>query len=180
MGAQREDVGLAGAVLVRMPRFDDVRGSFTETFRQEWMPRADPMVQGNLSRSAPGVFRGLHYHREQADFWVVVAGTVLVALYDLRQGSPTQRASVTLELGEDHPAGLYIPPGIAHGFHTASGCTLSYLVDRYFTGEDEHGIAWNDADLAISWPFADPILSERDTQNPPLSDALADPPSFVG
>ena len=178
MAIEQSDVGLAGAVLTRMPRFDDIRGSFTETFRQEWMPRADPMVQGNLSRSAPRVFRGLHFHRDQADFWTVVAGAVTVALYDVRQGSPTQGSSVAIRLAEDEPAGLYIPPGIAHGFYTATGCALSYLVDRLFTGEDEHGIAWDDPGLGIDWSFADPVLSERDRSNPPLADALADPPPF--
>lgn len=174
----REDVGLEGAVLFHLTRSDDVRGSFSETFRQEWMPRPDPMVQGNLSRSTPGVFRGLHFHREQADYWVVVAGSVFVALYDLRSGSPSAGRSVTLDLREEDPAGLYIPPGIAHGFHTEGGCALSYLVDRTFTGEDEHGIAWDDPGLGIDWPFSDPVLSERDRSNPPLAEALVDPPRF--
>ncbi len=54
--------------------------------------------------------------------------------------------------------------------------SLLYQVDAYFTGEDEHGVAWDDPELAIPWPIVQPILSERDRTNPSLADALRDLP----
>ena len=41
-------------------------------------------VQANLSISAQGVLRGLHYHRRQLDYWVVPRGRAFVALVDVR------------------------------------------------------------------------------------------------
>jgi len=165
---RRGDVGIEGVGLAVLEAHEDPRGAFLESYRREWFPEAREMVQSNLSRSAPNVLRGLHFHRSQADYWLVVEGSVTVALYDLRRGSPTQGEHAMLELSLDPPCGLSIPPGVAHGFYARTGCTLSYLVDEYFTGDDEHGLLWNDPALGIDWPCTDPILSQRDRENPPL------------
>jgi dTDP-4-dehydrorhamnose 3,5-epimerase len=74
---------------------------------------------------------------------------------------------VTTDAGERR-VGLYIPPGVAHGFYAETDLTLLYLVDAEFTGEDEFGLAWDDPDVAIAWPSPDPILSDRDRSNPSL------------
>ena len=50
-------------------------------------------VQANLSTSAPGVLRGLHYHRRQLDYWVVAAGRAFVALVDVRPRRSAGRAT---------------------------------------------------------------------------------------
>jgi dTDP-4-dehydrorhamnose 3,5-epimerase len=157
----------------------DSRGSFAETYRREWLPSgAREMVQSNLSRSKAGVLRGMHYHREQADYWVVIEGKAFVALLDLRSGSPMEGERRELEMDGENPSGLYIPPGVAHGFFARTDVTLLYLVDAYYraSASDEQGIAWDDPELGISWPESDPILSDRDRSNPPLAAALRDPP----
>jgi dTDP-4-dehydrorhamnose 3,5-epimerase len=74
---------------------------------------------------------------------------------------------------------LFIPPGVAHGFLAETDLLLGYLVDRYFDGTDESGIAWNDPELGIGWPVADPVVSDRDRSNPSLSEALRDPVPYV-
>jgi len=160
---------IAGAVLVSLPRFPDDRGWFSEAFRQEWLPGDRPMLQGNLSFSRAGVLRGLHFHLRQADYWFVCKGRMLVGLFDLRGGSPTEgeRFEVWLDDGEAGPArGLYVPPGVAHGFFAATDVLMQYLVDRVYDGGDELGVAWNDAAIGIAWPAADPVLSDRDRGNP--------------
>ena len=58
-----------------------------------------------------------------------------------------------------------------YAFYAETDIELLYLVDRFYTGEDEHGVAWNDQDLGIAWPSDDPVLSDRDRSNPPLSKA---------
>lgn len=154
--------------------FNDARGQFMETFRKEWFPdRSWEIVQGNRSQSAPGVLRGLHYHHHQVDYWQLLAGTIRVALADLRPASPTYRATEIIDLDAANPVGLYIPVGVAHGFYAQSAATLAYLVDNYYTGSDELGVAWNDPELAIPWGIDAPILSERDAKNPRLADIPA-------
>jgi dTDP-4-dehydrorhamnose 3,5-epimerase len=151
---------------------EDPRGSLSEVFRREWFPGARPMVQANLSRSAPNVLRGLHFHRRQVDYWCFVSGKAFVGLFDTRGGSATRGRKEEILVDADRDRiGLYIPPGVAHGFCALSEVRLLYLVDAYYTGEDEHGLAWNDPEVGIAWPVADPILSDRDRANPPLSRA---------
>lgn len=145
----------------------DERGVFVETWRKEWVPGAAEMVQGNRADRTAGCLVGMHYHLRQADYWYVPAGTALMALHDLRAGSPTDGATVTLELGPDHGhRGVYIPPGVAHGFWAVTDMTITYLVDRYYDPDDELGVAWDDPELAIPWPGDGPVLSKRDRENP--------------
>ena len=43
-----------------------------------------------------------------------------------------------------------------------------YLVDEYWDNSKARGIIYNDPDLAINWPVSDPIISDRDRENPTL------------
>jgi dTDP-4-dehydrorhamnose 3,5-epimerase len=179
---QSVDVGIVGVSVHPLVAHPDSRGSFTEVFRQEWLPTGAPeMVQANLSLSRAGVLRGLHFHRRQADYWCFFSGKAFVGLYDLRSGSPTEGKKAGLRFDENEGlGGLYIPKGVAHGFYAETDVELQYLVDQYFTGADEFGVAWDDPDLGIEWPGRTPILSDRDMSNSTLADALKDPPRFEG
>ncbi len=159
-------------MLAHLQAHADDRGRFIETYRQEWFPGARPMVQGNRSDSRAGVVRALHYHLHQADYWYVPQGRIFVALFDLRRSSPTRGQALTIEIGEGAEIGVYIPPGVAHGFQAVTDATLTYLVDEYYDASDEHGVAWDDPDAAIPWPIADATLSDRDRANPKLQDIL--------
>jgi dTDP-4-dehydrorhamnose 3,5-epimerase len=166
---------LADVLLRPLEVHGDPRGSFVETYRREWLPPGAPeMVQANVSRSRAGVLRGPHLHRRQADYWVVIEGRAFVGLVDLRSGSPTDGERRQLTLDADEPAGLYIPPGVAHGFYAETDVVLHYLVDAYHDGTDEFGIAWDDPVLGIEWPTTQPLLSERDRTNPSVEEALRD------
>lgn len=148
----------------------DERGCFVETYREEWFPGRPHMVQGNRADSVAHVLRGLHFHRHQADYWYVTAGRILVVLADLRVGSPTRGRTATLEIGDGAPLGVYIPPGVAHGYYALTACTMTYLVDQTYDPADELGVTWDDPDLAIAWPGREPLLSPRDQQNPRVAD----------
>lgn len=162
---------IAGVQLVELTIWGDERGRFMEMFRKEWFPqRAWERVQTNRSESRAGVLRGLHYHFHQVDYWHVIAGHIRVALADLRRGSPSYGQSATIELSHDEPRGLFIPVGVAHGFVALTDATLTYLVDNYHDGSDEHGIAWDDPQLAVAWGVEAPLLSPRDLANRPLAD----------
>jgi dTDP-4-dehydrorhamnose 3,5-epimerase len=174
------DVGIDGVRLIPLTLHPDDRGAFTETYRRSWVSEMGEMLQANLSRSRANVLRGLHFHKRQADYWLVVSGAALVGLYDLRRGSPTEGKKAEVDLVAEEYRCLYIPKGVAHGFYTAGGVLLQYLVDRYYSGEDEFGVAWDDPDLGIAWPVADPILSDRDRSNPSLAEVLREAPPFEG
>ena len=162
---------IGGVKFVQLQIFGDARGRFMETFRKDWFPeRTWEVFQSNRSDSKAGVLRGLHYHFRQVDYWHVPAGRVRVGLADLRVSSPTYGVSQVLEIGDHNQVGLFIPVGVAHGFLTLTDATVTYLVDQYYNGSDELGVAWNDPTLAVPWGVVDPILSARDQQNPLLAD----------
>ena len=154
-----------GVRVTRLEQHADDRGRFVELFRAGAYPEI--FVQGNHSRSRAGVLRGLHYHHRQADLWYVVSGTAQVALADLRKRRATPRV-VTLELDGAEPVTLYIPRLVAHGFLALTDLDLIYHVTAYYDSSDEHGIAWNDPTLAVPWKTNDPMLSQRDADNPAL------------
>jgi dTDP-4-dehydrorhamnose 3,5-epimerase len=143
----------------------DGRGRFVEAYRRSWFPLGREMVQANRSDKTQGALVGLHYHLHQADYWYATRGRARVVLYDLRVDSPTEGALELIELGEDEH-GVFIPPGVAHGFTALTDVTLIYLVDAYYNARDELGVAWDDPDIAADWGVADPVLSDRDRGNP--------------
>jgi dTDP-4-dehydrorhamnose 3,5-epimerase len=173
---------IAGVYIIEPQQFGDERGVFVESYRREWIPGSDEMIQGNRADRSQGCIVGLHFHRHQADYWYVTSGWVRVVLHDLRAGSPTEGATLTLEVGSrpgrptDHRA-VYIPPGVAHGFAALTDATVTYLVDRYYDPADELGIAWDDPEVAAEWGLDDPILSNRDRSNPKRAE-LTDPPRY--
>mgnify|MGYP003380856487 CR=1 FL=1 len=157
-----------GIINVQLQPYGDERGRFTEFFRKEWFPQRDwPHVQSNRSDSRAGVLRGLHYHFNQVDYWYVLSGRLRVGLADLRRSSPSFRYTETIDLNADEPRGLFIPVGVAHGFLALTDVTLVYVVDNYYDGADEHGLAWNDPEIGVPWrPDSLPTLSGRDQANP--------------
>ena len=159
-------------LLVELRPFADERGRFTETFRKEWFPqRAWHNIQSNRSDSRAGVLRGLHYHFNQVDYWYVVSGRIRVGLADLRRSADTFRCTATIDMDAAESRGLFIPVGVAHGFLALTDVTLIYIVDNYYDGGDEYGLAWNDPEVVVSWnSMSEPVLSGRDAANPQFRD----------
>lgn len=169
----KESTHIAGVYIAQLRPFADERGRFIETFRKEWFPqRTWNVIQSNRSDSKAGVLRGLHYHHHQVDYWYVQFGRIRAGLFDLRPSSPTYRAAQTLVMGDE--LGLFIPIGVAHGFLTLEDATLTYVVDNYYDGRDELGVAWNDPDVGLDWGVTKPVLSPRDQNNPRLRDIPAE------
>lgn len=166
---------IRGVFVVDPDIHGDERGFFVETYRREWFPQGREMLQGNRGDRQAGAVVGLHYHLHQADYWYVPYGTARVVLHDLRTDSPTDGATQWLDLGRQSDGthshrGVFIPPGVAHGFAALSDMTITYLVDNYYNPADELGVAWDDPAIAADWGVADPILSDRDRKNPARSD----------
>ena len=71
---------------------------------------------------------------------------------------------------ENNHLGLFIPPGVAHGFASITDCVITYLVDGYYNPADELGVGWDDPAIAADWGLENPILSKRDASNPKRSE----------
>ncbi len=160
-------------VWILEPRvFEDARGYFMETWREEDFNRAIGhevrFVQDNQSKSSRGVLRGLHFQKgdaSQAKFVRVLQGCVVDVAVDLRKSSPTFGQYVMVELSEDNKRQLFIPRGFAHGFQVLSDTAVfTYKVDNRYAPETECSIRYDDPTIGIDWPIKGDgvVLSEKD------------------
>jgi dTDP-4-dehydrorhamnose 3,5-epimerase len=134
----------------------DDRGYFLEVLRMgQGLPAGfNPQTtQFSAAMSYPGTIKAFHYHLEQTDFWVPVAGMLQVALVDLRPESPTFGAKNTLYVGMLRPWQVLIPPGVGHGYKVIGQqpAVLVYVTDRFYNPQDEGRIPYNDERLAYDW-----------------------------
>jgi dTDP-4-dehydrorhamnose 3,5-epimerase len=164
---------IAGAYIVEPTIHGDQRGMFIETYRREWFPNGREMLQGNRANRQAGALVGLHYHLHQADYWYVPFGHARVVLHDLREGGPSDGATLELDLTGENHMGVFIPPGVAHGFAALTDMVITYLVDNYYNPADELGVMWNDPAVGADWGVTSPILSGRDEANPLRSEIPA-------
>lgn len=159
--------------------FGDERGFFYESFNQrqfeEAIGRSVQFVQDNHSRSVKGVLRGLHYQIQspQGKLVRVVQGEVFDVAVDVRRNSPSFGQWVGAHLSAQNNCQLWIPEGFAHGFVVLSETAeFLYKTTDYYAPQHERSIIWNDADIAIQWPFEGaPTLSVKDQQGKCLTDA---------
>ena len=166
---------IVGVYIVVPTIHTDDRGRFAETYRRSWFPQGREMVQCNRSDRQAGSIVGLHYHLHQADYWLVPFGVARVVLHDLREGSPSDGATLEIDIGgDDLERGVFIPPGVAHGFGAVTDMTITYMVDGYYNPADELGVAWDDPTIGADWGVSDPIVSDRDRANPRRDDLPED------
>lgn len=143
-----------GVVLKPLVRHPDDRGFFQEILRddEQLLKR---FGQASLSLAYPGVIKAFHYHHRQDDLWFFPVGNAQAVLFDLREDSPTQNVTNVFYLGEDNPALLVIPVGVAHGYRVL-GQKPAQIV--YFTTEsyrredpDELRLAFDDPRIGFDW-----------------------------
>jgi dTDP-4-dehydrorhamnose 3,5-epimerase len=167
-------LALNGAFRIELDPREDERGSFARTWcaREAEAHGLNPrVVQCSVSRNLlKGTLRGMHYQRPphaEAKLVRCTRGAVLDVVLDLRPGSPTFKQWEALELTPDNGIQLYIPEGFAHGFQTLVDDTeVLYQMSEFHHPATACGVRWNDPAFEIAWPFADPILSERDASYP--------------
>ena len=163
---------LPGVAELQPRKFGDSRGFFSETFSQTAMAKHDfptNWVQDNHSFSAEKyVLRGLHYQSNpmaQDKLVRVVRGSIFDVAVDIRKGSPHYGKWLSLIVSAMAWNQILVPKGFAHGFLTLEPNTeVIYKVSAPYSPEHEHGIKWDDPDLAIEWPLhgGHPVLSAKD------------------
>jgi dTDP-4-dehydrorhamnose 3,5-epimerase len=174
---QRTDTNLPGVLELRPQVFRDARGFLAETYHRERFASigiTESFVQDNHSCSKKGTLRGLHYQwpHSQAKLCRVVEGEALDVAVDIRLGSPHfgKWTSVLLSAAENNQ--IYIPAGFAHGFVALSDSVqFLYKCSDFYDPASEHGILWNDPDLAIAWGIESPLVSEKDAKFSKLAEA---------
>jgi dTDP-4-dehydrorhamnose 3,5-epimerase len=167
-----ETTDLADVLVLAPEPFRDNRGLFTRTFDatifDEHLGRpgtAASFLQDSQSRSMKGVVRGMHGRagRGEAKLVRCARGAVHDVLVDIRRESPTFGRQQAFRLDDEEFRHLYVPPGFLHGFQalteTADVC---YRIDRSHDPAEDLAVAYNDPDLAIDWPLAVSVVSERD------------------
>jgi dTDP-4-dehydrorhamnose 3,5-epimerase len=168
-------LNLPGVFVVEPTVYRDERGFFLETFQERRYGAhgiEGPFVQDNHSRSAAGTLRGLHLQigRPQSKLVRAVSGAIYDVAVDVRRGSPTFGRWVGVMLSADNFRQCYIPGGFAHGFAVLSATAeVEYKCSDFYDPAAEIGIAWNDPQLAITWPVESPLLSDRDRRHPTLA-----------
>jgi dTDP-4-dehydrorhamnose 3,5-epimerase len=162
------ETALPGVLLVEPKVFGDARGFFVETFSAARYAAAGihaPFVQDNLSFSARGVLRGLHFQHPHAQGKLVqvLRGEVFDVAVDIRLGSPTFARWVGEYLSAENRRQLYVPPGFAHGFVvTSDEALVAYKCTDYYNPACERSLRWDDPNIGIDWPTRDVVLSGKD------------------
>ena len=160
-------------------KIEDERGYFSEIFRNDLFTAEAgevKFVQDNQSLSVrAGTIRGLHFQTPPAAQGKLVRclkGALFDVAVDLRTGSPTYGKWQAVVLSSETNNLLWIPEGFGHGFCTLEPETIvSYRVTSYYSAANDHGLAWDDLDVGISWPdVADrDTLSAKDAVQPTLA-----------
>jgi dTDP-4-dehydrorhamnose 3,5-epimerase len=172
-----EKTHIDGPLIIEPQVFGDERGFFMETYNVERYKSIGidlDFVQDNLSLSAKGVLRGLHFQKPpfaQGKLVQVISGSVLDVAVDVRTGSLTYGEWVSVELSYDNKKQFWVPPGFAHGFLTLEDNTIfTYKCTNAYAPEHDMGVMWNDSDINIDWKLSAydislPIISEKDQKN---------------
>ena len=182
MSVSRIETEIPDLVLLEPTAHGDERGFLLESFREDaWTEHgvAGPFVQDNHSRSSGGILRGLHFQTSpgQAKLVRCVRGAIWDVAVDLRRDSPTFRQWEGVELSDRNHRQLFVPVGFAHGFCVLTEVAdVAYKLTSYYDPETEAGIKWDDPEIGVQWPIADPQLSERDKTAPALAEIEADLP----
>ena len=178
---------LPGCVVIEPDVFGDARGFFYESYNAQKYKEAGfelNFVQSNVSRSAHGVLRGLHYQfpNPQGKLVSVVEGEVYDVAVDIRVGSPTFGRWTAAVLSSHNKRHFWVPEGFAHGFAVLSEfATFSYQCTALYDRAADAGIRWNDGDIGVDWPLGAPQLSEKDEKAPFLRDIPREKlPSYGG
>ncbi|MGI8909208.1 MAG: dTDP-4-dehydrorhamnose 3,5-epimerase [Rubrobacteraceae bacterium] len=174
------ETSLPGVLVIEPDVFGDSRGFFMETYnearyRDAGLPHR--FVQDNLSFSARGVLRGLHYQNPdgQGKLLHVPRGKVFDVAVDIRAGSPTFGEWTGVTLSEENKRQLWVPEGFAHGFQvTSENALLAYKCTAPYNREAEGAVLWNDPEIRIEWPIEEPALSEKDRAAPTLREVSED------
>lgn len=131
---------IQGVEMHSLARYNDDRGWLVELFRHDEMAQDYYPAMSYISMTKPGVVRGPHEHRDQADYFCFIGpSTFRLFLWDNRSDSPTFGMSWTVDAGEDERLAVLVPKGVVHGYKNigqADGVVFN-APNRMFMGENK-------------------------------------------
>ena len=174
-------LSIDGSWKLDFQRFDDNRGYFYESFKEEdfntHIGRDFKIKQTNTSSSSKGSVRGIHFAMlppSQAKLVQCQRGSIRDYIIDTRVGSPTFGEFEVVELGENSASAVFIEEGLAHAFVALENHTVvTYYVSEKYNPEREKGINPFDKTLNVKWPDLELIISEKDKQAISLDESKA-------
>lgn len=150
---------IEGAYVISHQKHDDLRGWFQEWYKfgdfnfpelESFVPR-----QANISKSAIGVIRGIHYSLSpegQAKLVTVMSGKINDYVVDIREGSPTFGQYVKIPIQEGTATSVFIGAGLGHAFQSlAEGTVVSYLLSSEYDPALEFSISPFCPFIKINW-----------------------------
>lgn len=168
-----QQTSINGLLVLKRPIHKDDRGFFKEIFHVNEIEKKLGIefkgVQMNHTYSNPKIIRGIHTENWNKIIYPL-NGEIFVAIVDVRIDSPTFAKYETFLINDENRIALFLSKGLGNSYCVMGNKPVDYvyLVDAYYDGSDQNAIAWDDPDLAIDWPIYDPIISERDKNNPRL------------
>ena len=174
-------LAIAGAFEITTTVHGDSRGEFVEWFKAEELKHLTghdfSLAQANLSRSARGALRGIHFADVppgQAKYITCPYGSILDFIIDIRVGSPTFGQWAAVELTGENRNAVFIAEGLGHAFLALEdNSVVTYLVSDVYRPEREHGVNPLDSHIGLEFPMpsAELQLSEKDHAAPGLFEA---------
>ena len=166
-----------GVKLFNINSYLDTRGSFSEVFLSNTNHSEFNIdyVQENESISNNGVFRGMHFQRDnysQSKLIRVVKGRIIDVVCDLRKSSSTFKQNIFIHL--DPNKILFLPKGLAHGFLSLEdGTILNYKCDNYYNKDFESGFNLFKSSIELKFPmkYDNLIVSKKDNLLPTLDNS---------
>ncbi|MEW6362168.1 MAG: dTDP-4-dehydrorhamnose 3,5-epimerase family protein [Pyrinomonadaceae bacterium] len=108
---------IADVIVYELKKYHDERGWLAELFRQDDLPEEFFPVMSYISFTRPGIARGPHEHRDQADLFCFLGpSTFRLRLWDNRPQSPTYYSMMEIDAGEEKPTAVVVPKGVVHGY----------------------------------------------------------------
>jgi dTDP-4-dehydrorhamnose 3,5-epimerase len=110
--------GIIHDVIIRdLKRYQDKRGWLMELFRSDEVEQEFLPTMSYISQTEPGITRGPHEHKDQADLFCFVGpSTFRLFLWDARKNSPTFGTKMVFDAGDQNPLSVIVPAGVVHAY----------------------------------------------------------------
>ncbi len=167
-----ESKKLKGVMIIKTSVSSDRRGTIWTSFLKEQIDELLPdglyFKHDKFSQSCRNVLRGIHGDNKSWKLVTSVFGEIHQVVVDCRKDSPTYLQWEEFIINKDNQQLILIPPMMGNSYYISSENAvyhykLAYEGD-YIDAVGQFTFAWNDPNIAITWPTQNPILSDRDME----------------
>jgi dTDP-4-dehydrorhamnose 3,5-epimerase len=143
-----------GVLVKKLKVIPDERGRLMEILRAD-DECFQKFGQVYMTTAYPGVVKGWHYHKKQADNMAVVKGMMKIVLYDSRKKSATYGEINEIFAGIHNPVLVHIPPLVYHGFKCVSdkeAVVINTTTEVYnYSQPDEFRLPAHGSEIPYDW-----------------------------